>query len=65
MNDAGVGTGIFYPVPAHRQGYLREIVGDVLLPVAEQLAQEVISLPVHPHLSPADLDTIVREVNRL
>jgi dTDP-4-amino-4,6-dideoxygalactose transaminase len=65
LNDAGVGTGIFYPVPAHRQGYLREIVGDVPLPVAEQLAQEVISLPVHPHLSQADLDTIVREVNRL
>jgi dTDP-4-amino-4,6-dideoxygalactose transaminase len=65
LNDAGVGTGIFYPIPAHRQGYMRERVGDVSLPVAEQLAKEVISLPVHPRLSQADLDTIVTEVNKL
>ncbi len=50
LNEAGVGTGIFYPVPAHQQEYMREIVGSVQLPVAEKLAQEVISLPVHPQL---------------
>ena len=65
LNDAGVGTGVFYPVPAHQQDYMREIVGVVPLPVAEQLAKEVISLPVHPQLSQADLETIVREVNKL
>lgn len=65
LNAAGVGTGVFYPVPLHQQGYIREIVGDVSLPVTERLAQEVISLPVHPQLSQADLDKIVAEVNRL
>jgi dTDP-4-amino-4,6-dideoxygalactose transaminase len=65
LNDAGVGTGIFYPVPAHQQDYMREIVGDVRMPVAEQLAGEVISLPVHPQLTQADLDKIVSEVNKL
>jgi dTDP-4-amino-4,6-dideoxygalactose transaminase len=40
-------------------------VGDVQLPVAEQLAGEVISLPVHPQLSQADLDAIATEVNKL
>jgi dTDP-4-amino-4,6-dideoxygalactose transaminase len=44
---------------------MRERVGEVSLPVAEQLAKEVISLPVHPRLSQADLDTIVTEVNKL
>jgi dTDP-4-amino-4,6-dideoxygalactose transaminase len=29
------------------------------------MANEVISLPVHPRLSQADLETIVREVNKL
>jgi dTDP-4-amino-4,6-dideoxygalactose transaminase len=33
--------------------------------VAEQLAGEVISLPVHPQLTQADLDKIVSEVNKL
>lgn len=66
LTDAGVGTGIFYPVPANRQSYLVELgyAGEPL-PVAEQLAREVISLPVHPQLTPADLEKIVTEVNRL
>lgn len=66
LNDAGVGTGIFYPVPANRQVHLQAMgLGNVTLPVAEQLAREVISLPVHPQLSQADLETIVAEVNKL
>jgi dTDP-4-amino-4,6-dideoxygalactose transaminase len=44
---------------------MREIVGAVQVPVAEQLAQEVISLPVHPHLSQDDLARIAAEVNKL
>jgi len=66
LADAGVGTGIFYPVPANKQAHLVKLgLGDVSLPVAERLAEEVISLPVHPQLSQADLETIVAEVNKL
>ncbi|MEP7199234.1 MAG: DegT/DnrJ/EryC1/StrS family aminotransferase [Chloroflexota bacterium] len=66
LNDAGVGTGIFYPVPAHRQKHIVERgLGDVTMPVAEQLAREVISLPVHPSLSQADLEQIASAVNNL
>jgi dTDP-4-amino-4,6-dideoxygalactose transaminase len=65
LNESGVGTGIFYPVPAHQQGYVREMLGEISLPVTEQLAREVISLPVHPQLTPADLEQIVAAVNRL
>ncbi len=65
LNEAGIGTGVFYPVPAHQQSYMREIVGDVSLPIAEQMAKEVISLPVHPQLTQADLNQIVSEVNKL
>ncbi|MDY7080702.1 MAG: DegT/DnrJ/EryC1/StrS aminotransferase family protein [Chloroflexota bacterium] len=65
LKDAGVGTGIFYPVPAHQHDYLRKVVGELSLPVAERLAKEVISLPVHPGLSQADLEQIVMAVNEL
>ena len=66
LNDAGVGTGIFYPVPANKQAHLQAMgLGEVSLPVAERMAQEVISLPVHPQLSQADLEAIVAAVNRL
>lgn len=65
LNNAGVGTGIFYPVPAHMQGYMKDLVGDYSMPVSEKLAKEVISIPVHPQVSQADLEKIVEEVNKL
>lgn len=65
LTAAGIGTGIYYPIPAHKQEYIQKIVGDVHLPVAEQMAKEVISLPVHPKLSGEDREQIVREVNKL
>jgi perosamine synthetase len=65
LNDAGVGTGVFYPVPAHQQAYMREMAGEFHLPVTERLAHEVISLPVHPRLTQADREQIVAEVNKL
>ena len=65
MNDAGIGTGIYYPVPNHCQEHIRKIVGNISLPITERMSQEVISLPVHPMLSEEDLEQIVREVNKL
>jgi len=65
LNEAGIGTGIFYPVPVHQQDYMRDLVGEIRLPVSEKLAKEVISLPVHPQVSESDLEKIVEEVNKL
>lgn len=66
LHEAGVGTGIFYPLPVHRQAHMIELgYGREQLPEAERAAREVISLPVHPQLSQADLETIVAAVNRL
>ncbi len=66
LNDAGIGTGIFYPVPAYKQAHLvAEGYGDLYLPVTEGMVKEVISLPVHPQLSQADLQMIVEGVNKL
>lgn len=65
LTEAGIGTGVFYPLPIHKQKVYVELGYTDHLPVAEQAAREVISLPVHPALSQADLDKIVREVNQL
>jgi len=51
----GVDSGIYYPTPIHRQpAYDRPAT----LPVAEQAAEEVLSIPVHPGLSAAEVDSI-------
>ena len=59
-----IGTGVYYPVPVHQQTFYTQQLGyDVRLPVSEQAAAEVLSLPVHPALSQQDLETIVQAVN--
>lgn len=65
LNGAGIGTGVFYPMPMHRHEYMVRAAGQFSLPVAEQMAQEVLSIPVHPGLTDEQLETIAREVNRL
>lgn len=52
-------TAIYYPIPMHRQtafNYLNP--DDNRCPVSDQLADTVISLPIHPYLSNADQDMI-------
>lgn len=65
LKAAGIGTGIFYPAGVHQFDHVRAAAGDSSLPETEALAREVFSLPVHPGLSPEDLDRIVEAVNAL
>lgn len=44
---------------------MRKVVGDLSFPITEKVSLEVLSLPVHPQLSQADLEKIVVEVNKL
>jgi len=65
LTEAGVGTGIFYPVPVHQQDYIKKQYGEKMLPITEKLACQVFSLPVHPLLTEKDLEKIVESVNSL
>jgi dTDP-4-amino-4,6-dideoxygalactose transaminase len=59
-----IGCGVYYPVPVHQQNYYTKDLGyKQSLPETEKAALEVLSLPVHPGLSPADLESIVSAVN--
>jgi dTDP-3-amino-3,4,6-trideoxy-alpha-D-glucose transaminase len=58
-----VGTLIHYPVPPHRQPpYVGSAAGRTPLPVADRLAAEVLSLPMGPHVTPAQADRVVDAV---
>ena len=65
LRDQGVGVGIHYPIPIHKQPYYQELGYKDSLPVSETAGDEVLSLPVHPSLSQADLDKIVEVVGLL
>ncbi len=63
LAEAGIETGVYYPVPVHRQPLYAGLGYGDKLPVAERLSKEVLSLPVHPGLSRSDLEAIVAAVN--
>ena len=63
LKESGIPTAIYYPIPPHRQvAYRHYPVVDGGLPVSEQLAAEVISLPMHPYLDAATQDRIIEAV---
>jgi dTDP-4-amino-4,6-dideoxygalactose transaminase len=61
----GIQTGIHYPVPIHRQRAWAEAYGEApALPRAEQAAREILSLPVHPDLTDAEVERVAEAVGR-
>lgn len=58
----GVGNGVYYPTPIHR---LPSFDLKIDLPTTEQIASQVLSLPVHPALTHEDLENIVEAVNQV
>jgi dTDP-4-amino-4,6-dideoxygalactose transaminase len=59
LREVGVGSAVHYPIPVHRQPlYLDLGYGSLELPIAETMADEVLSLPVHPALSDFDVERV-------
>jgi dTDP-4-amino-4,6-dideoxygalactose transaminase len=62
LAERGIGSSIHYPVPVHRQPLYLDLGYRDKLPVSEEAAAEVLSLPVHPAVSPDDLEYIAAEL---
>lgn len=65
LAEAGIATGIHYPVPLHLQPAYRALghaAGD--FPVAERLAATCLSLPMYPELAEADVERVAAAVRR-
>jgi dTDP-4-amino-4,6-dideoxygalactose transaminase len=65
LGEAGIGTGIHYPIPLHLQdaykgmGYAK---GD--FPVTERVAAEIVSLPMFPQLTAEQQERVAAEVKK-
>jgi dTDP-4-amino-4,6-dideoxygalactose transaminase len=61
LGKAGIMGGIHYPVPIHRQGgYAQRVVSPSQgLPVTDQLVARILSLPLYPELSDAEIATVI------
>lgn len=59
LNERGIGAAIHYPVPVHLTGAFQDLGGGVgSFPVAEAAAEEILSLPMFPHLTPDQQERI-------
>ncbi len=65
LSGAGVSTQIHYPHPPHLQeAYSPLALGPGSFPVAEEYATTLLSLPIGPHLMPAQVDYVIDAVIR-
>lgn len=63
LRENGIGTLIHYPIPPHLSDAYRNAgykKGD--FPIAEELAQTVLSLPMGPHLAPHQVDQVISAI---
>jgi dTDP-4-amino-4,6-dideoxygalactose transaminase len=67
LRDAGIGTGIHYPVPVHLQpAYAGRIAtGPGGCPQTEAAAKEILSLPLYPELTDEQVDTVCAALSAL
>lgn len=59
LEKAGIGYGIYYPMPLHKQPLYTELGYKDKLKETEKASEEVVSIPVHPLLKKEDLEYIV------
>lgn len=64
LKERHVPTAVHYPRPLHRQPAFSRypVAGGGALPVSENLAESVLSLPMHPYLEPALQDMVIGAV---
>jgi dTDP-4-amino-4,6-dideoxygalactose transaminase len=60
--DRGIQTEIHYPVPIHRQQALQEQLGSCSFPVAEEIHETILSLPISFGHGALDVDTVAHAV---
>ncbi|OPY19809.1 MAG: UDP-4-amino-4-deoxy-L-arabinose--oxoglutarate aminotransferase [Methanomethylovorans sp. PtaU1.Bin093] len=59
LQEKGIGTGTYYPLCIHQQPLYKEMGYAGSFPNSEKAAREVLSIPVHPGLSDADINTVI------
>ena len=66
LKKKGIGVCIHYPIPLHLQKAYKELGckrGD--FPIAEKIACQIISLPMHPKLSRQEIQYVSRQISQI
>jgi UDP-2-acetamido-2-deoxy-ribo-hexuluronate aminotransferase len=60
LKAVGISTAVHYPIPLNKQPAVAD--EQATLPVGDEVAQQVLSLPMHPYLMEADQDRIAHQL---
>ena len=61
LKAAGIPTAVHYPIPLNKQP---AVASDAVLPVGDRIAEEVMSLPMHPYMTEAQVRQVVGALHR-
>jgi len=63
LEEGGIGALIHYPIPPHLQNAYKDMaMRPGSLPIAERIHEQVLSLPIGPHLSDSQAATVIRAI---
>lgn len=65
LNNAGVATGIHYPIPDHRQPGWLGLVEPRNLPITEFLTEHIVTLPCFPQMTESEITTVVTALEQI
>ena len=58
LKQQGISTAVHYPMPLHQQECFQYLMYKTKLPVSEQAAKEVMSLPMNPFIRDEEQDRV-------
>ncbi len=62
LKEKGIGTGIHYPVPVHKQPAVTGLIGEISLPATETAVKKILSLPMYPALEKENIEYVVNSI---
>lgn len=64
LRQQNIFTGIHYPVPCHLQPAVTDRLGKISLPKTEKYCHEILSLPIHPLLTDAQVKKVATQIKK-
>ena len=62
LKEAGIPTAVHYPIPLNKQPAVAD--SEASLPIGDEVAEEVMSLPMHPYLEEAEQIRVVDALSK-
>ena len=65
LEEKGIATGIHYPIPVHRQPAIKNYIKENYeLKITENIAKEVLSLPIYPQMEKEKIEYVVNCIKK-